>query len=112
MKKEILKTVETYLLTNRDFISKGEITGLEVQIMYLKQEIYVEQMKAFMKHMSDTFEELMGDDCTVDSVDSFYNSEFKINWRGKTITLANGAEVFQGIEEIINSEIEDCEVCI
>lgn len=109
MKKEILKTVETYLLTNRDFISDREIAELENQIMYLKRRIYIDQVKAFRRHMSEAFEELMGDDCTDDSVDSFYTSEFKINWRGKTITLQNGAEVFQGIEWVIDTEIEDCE---
>ena len=106
MKKEILKTVEAYLLTNRDFISKSEIEGLKAQISHLKHEIYVEQLKAFKKHLGDTFENLMGDDCTNDSVNNFYTSEFKILWRGKIVTLANGAEVFQAIEEIVQTEIE------
>ena len=110
MKKEILKTVEAYLLTNREFISESEITGLKAQITHLKHEIYVEQLKAFRKHLEDAFEELMSDDSTDASVDSFYNSEFKINWRGKTVTLGNGAEVFQGIEEIIQNEIDNEEV--
>lgn len=108
MNKEILKTVEAYLLTNKDFLSEGEIRGLEKQIMHLKHIIYVEQMKAFKKHLSECFDTLMGDDCTDESVDSFYTSEFKIAWRGKTVTLANGAEVFQGIEELIQMEIDEC----
>lgn len=107
MNKEILKTVEAYLLTNKDFLSESEIAGLEKQIFHLREVIYLEQLKAFRKHMSECFENMMGDDCTNESVDSFYNSEFKIAWRGKTVTLANGADVFQGIEEIIENEIEE-----
>ena len=109
MNKEILKTVEAYLLTNKDFLSEGEIAGLEKQIMHLKQAIYVEQLKTFQKHMSECFNTMMGDDCTNESVDDFYTSEFKIAWRGKTVTLANGADVFQGIEEILQIEIDECE---
>lgn len=109
MNKEILKTVEAYLLTNKDFLSESETRGLEKQIMHLKQAIYLDQLKAFKKHMSECFNSMMGDDCTNDSVDDFYTSDFKIAWRGRTITLANGAEVFQGIEEIIQTEIDECE---
>ena len=118
MKKEILKTVEAYLLTNRDFLSWDDITDLENQIDYLKNELrkekaraYLEQLRAFKKHLGDAFEELMGDDCTSDSVDDFYTSEFKINWRGKTVVIANGAEAFQAIEEIIQTEIDNEEEC-
>ena len=107
MNKEILKTVEAYLLTNKDFLSESEISGLKKQIMHLKGVIYLEQLKAFKEHMSECFNSLMGDDCTDESVDSFYTSEFKILWRGKTVTLGNGAEVFQGIEEISENEIEN-----
>lgn len=109
MNKEILKTIEAYLLTNKDFLSESEIRGLEKQIMHLEQAIYLDQLKAFKKHMGECFDTMMGDDCTNESVDAFYTSEFKIAWRGKTITLANGAEVFQGIEEIIQTEIDEYE---
>lgn len=107
MNKEILKTVEAYLLTNKDFLSEGEIAGLKKQISHLRVVIYLEQIKAFREHMSECFNTMMGDDCTDDSVDSFYNSEFKIAWRGKTVTLDNGAEVFQRIEDILEFEIEN-----
>lgn len=109
MNKEILKTVEAYLLTNKDFLSESEIRGLEKQIMHLKQAIYLDQLKAFKKHMSECFDSMMGDDCTDESVDSFYTSDFKIAWRGKTVTLTNGADVFQGIEEVLQIEIDECE---
>lgn len=109
MNKEILKTVEAYLLTNKDFLSESEIAGLKKQISHLRAVIYLEQLKAFREHMSECFNTMMGDDCTNESVDEFYTSEFKIAWRGKTVTLANGAEVFQGIEEVIQTEIDEYE---
>ena len=116
MNKNILKTLEAYLLTNREFLTLDEIADIEKQISYIKNEIqkekmraYVAQLESFKKHMADTFEKLMGgDDCTNESVDAFYRSDFEINWRGKTVTLANGAEVFQGLEEILWGEIDDC----
>lgn len=67
---------------------------------------YVEQLKAFQRHLVVTFEVLM-DSEDPNSINLFYNSDFEIKWRGKTVTLSNGAEVFQGIEEIINQEIND-----
>lgn len=114
MKAEILKTLKAYMLTNSDFLTLDEIADIEKQIAYLKSEIrkeahreYVSQLKAFSAFMGNTFEQYMGDDCTNETVDIFYNSAFKIEWRGKAVTLANGAEVFQGIEEIIQTEIDN-----
>ena len=123
MNKRILKTLEEYLGLIEDKIiihdeldREYEIENIKKQIRYIESEIqkekmraYVSQLEAFKKHMADTFEKLMGDDCTSDSVDNFYRSDFEINWRGKTVTLANGAEVFQAIEAVIQTEIDDCE---
>ena len=114
MKAEILKTLEAHMLMNSDFLTLDEIADIEKQIAYLKSEIrkeahqkYVSQLKAFSAFMGNTFERYMGDDCTNETVDIFYNSAFKIEWRGRTVTLCNGAEVFQGIEEIIQTEIDN-----
>lgn len=70
---------------------------------------YLAQLKAFQRHLNITFEVLMDEGCTDESVTLFYNSDFEITFRGKTVTLANGAEVFQAIEEIVNNEIEEYE---
>ena len=70
---------------------------------------YVKQLKEFKNYMSAVFEVLMNNDETAESVDMFYRSDFTITFRGKTVRLANGAEVFQGIEELVQNEIEDCE---
>lgn len=117
MKKEILKTVETYLDTNKDFISDEEIKSLKMQILALQIEIrkeeqseYLKQLKAFQDHMTTSFEVLMGDACTNESVDVFYNSDFTLTFRGKSVTLYNGAEVFQSLEDVIQAEIDDNEV--
>jgi uncharacterized membrane-anchored protein len=67
---------------------------------------YLKQLKEFQSYMNACFEVLMdnGDD---DTVDIFYQSEFEITFRGKKVTLANGADVFQGIEELIQTEIDN-----
>lgn len=107
IQKKILHTVEDYLILNRGYLSDGEITDLEMQILYLKHAVYLEQLKTFRRRMEDTFEALTGDDSTDDMVEEFYRSEFSVSWRGKTVTLANGAEVFQAIETILDEEIEN-----
>jgi hypothetical protein len=114
--KRVLRTLEAYLLANRELLSPNEVGDIETQISYIRCEIhketmkrYVSQLKAFKKHLSSALDMCLGDDCTNESVDDFYNSNFEITFRGKTITLANGAEVFQAIEEIIDTEISDCE---
>lgn len=67
---------------------------------------YVKQLKEFQSYMNACFEVLMdhGDHTTVDV---FYNSPFEITFRGKKVTLENGADVFQAIEEIIATEIDN-----
>ena len=71
-----------------------------------KQCAYLAQLRAFQNYLNACFEVLMdkGDETTVDV---FYNSPFEITFRGKKVTLANGAEVFQAIEEIIQTEIDN-----
>ena len=69
---------------------------------------YVKQLKEFQSYMNACFEVLMehGDQ---DNVESFYNSDFEITFRGKKVTFYNGATVFQAIEEIIATEIDESE---
>lgn len=68
---------------------------------------YVKQLKEFQTYLNVCFDVMMGDDCTNDTVDIFYNSDFEITFRVKKVTLANGANVFQAIEEIIQTEIDN-----
>lgn len=65
---------------------------------------YENQLKSFKKYMDINFNVLM-ENGNSNSVDIFYNSDFEIKWRGKTVTLSNGADVFQGIEELIDQEL-------
>lgn len=65
---------------------------------------YANQLKSFKKYMDVNFNVLMENGNST-SVDIFYNSDFEIKWRGKTVTISNGADVFQGIEELIDQEL-------
>ena len=69
---------------------------------------YVKQLKDFQSYLNACFEVLMenGDQ---NAVETFYNSDFEISFRGKKVTLYNGATVFQTIEEIVATEIEESE---
>lgn len=70
---------------------------------------YVAQLRAFQNHMNACFDVLMDTGATDETIDIFYNSNFEITFRGKKVSIANGAEVFQAIEEIVQAEIDDCE---
>ena len=69
---------------------------------------YANQLKSFKKYMDINFNVLMENGNST-SVDLFYNSDFEIKWRGKTVTISNGADVFQGIEELLYQELCDLE---
>lgn len=117
MKKEILKTLEEHLLLiDGEYDRAEEIASLKEQILFIKKEIwkeersaYVEQLKAFKNHMSNCYDVLMWYDCTPESCNLFYNSDFVVTFRGKSVRLANGADVFNGIEELIQFEISEYE---
>lgn len=121
MKRQILETLERHLdhlmEWENDELWGEDIESTKAQIEYLKAEIrkdatreYLDQLRAFKSHMMNTFDVLMGDNGTDETCTNFYNSQFEITWRGKTVTLENGAEVFQGIESIIDTEIDENEV--
>lgn len=69
---------------------------------------YVKQLKEFKSYMDACVTVLM-DHGDSDTIDSFYNEDFEITFRGKKVTLYNGAAVFQAIEEIIATEIDESE---
>lgn len=74
----------------------------------MNNEQYTKQLKDFNSYLEKCFTVLM-EYGNKDDIDSFYNSDFTIEFRGKKVTLANGADVFQAIEEIINGEIDENE---
>lgn len=69
---------------------------------------YTKQLKEFKQYMDACFEVLMhygnGDDNQ-----AFYNSDFEITFRGKKVTLYNGADVYSAIECMIQTEIDENE---
>ena len=69
---------------------------------------YIKQLKEFKEYMDACYTVLMeyGDN---DNISEFYGSDFEISFRGKKVSLGNGATVFQAIEEIIQTEIDESE---
>lgn len=70
---------------------------------------YTEQLKEFQKHMNACFDVLMNTGANDETIDIFYRSDFEITFRGKKVIIANGADVFQAIEEIVQTEIDENE---
>lgn len=69
---------------------------------------YTKQLKDFREYMNACFMVLM-EHGNGDENQAFYNSDFEITFRGKTVTLYNSADVFCAIEEIIQAEIDESE---
>ena len=69
---------------------------------------YTKNLERFREYMNACYMVLMeyGDDA--DNCD-FYNSPFEIKFRGMSVKLENGADVFQAIEEILQREIDENE---
>ena len=67
---------------------------------------YEKQLREFRDHLSACFDVLMHTGSGNEN-EIFYNTPFTITFHGKTVELENGADVFQGIEEIIQNEITD-----
>lgn len=118
MKKQILKTLEAYLANlyewQNDEEVREDIESTKAQIEYLKAEIrkeaeerYKTELSDFLAHLGDTFGEMMCDNATSETITEFYNMDFTITWNEKTVKIYNGAEVFQGIEDVIQTEIDN-----
>ena len=74
----------------------------------MKNSEYLNQLKAFQSYMIACFGVLMEYGGSKDA-DSFYRSDFEVTFRGRKVTLVNCADVFQAIEEIIQTEIDEYE---
>lgn len=114
MKAEILKTLQDKMITDAEFMSEEEKLNLSKQIDFVLDEIrkekrskYLRQLREFKHHMQACFEVLMDTGATDETIDIFYNSPFEITFRGQTVELANGAEVYNAIEELIQTEIDN-----
>lgn len=69
---------------------------------------YTDQLKEFQQYLNACFDVLMVHGGETEN-EIFYNSAFELTFRGKKVSLANGADVFQAIEEIIQREIDENE---
>ena len=84
--------------------TREQIEELENKLRKLKR---IDELESFLNHMQTTFNNLMGDDCTSETVDRFYNMPFTISFNGKTIRIDNGADAFQEIESTIERELDE-----
>ena len=70
-------------------------------------EQYTGQLKEFKEYMLKVYDVLAHENTDRESIELFYNSDFKIEFRGKTVTLHNGADAFNSIIEILEKEIDE-----
>lgn len=105
------EVVDSKLTVDGEFMSCKEIVQLKKVSEALSYMRLVElgnekrqEIKAFMDHMDASFPDA---DATADEMDDFYCSMFTIGFRGKTIEIVNGADIFQGIYDVLKVQYED-----
>lgn len=72
------------------------------------REKHIADLKAFQKHMIDTFNAACEDSAPTALAD-FFSLDFTISFNGKTVNVANYADTFQIIEDLLQTEISDLE---
>lgn len=74
-----------------------EIAKKEKELQELKMLKEHAEIREFYWHINSRLREMD---------EAFYNSEWVISFDGKTVTLPNCAEVFQGIEQVLFDYME------
>ena len=67
---------------------------------------YIKQLKDFKNYMGACFSVLL-EHGNSDNMSEFYACDFEITFRGKKVTIGNGADAFTAIEELIQAEIDN-----
>lgn len=84
--------------------TQERIEKLEKEILRLKR---IEELEEFKEYMNNCYDVLMGDGATDESVNVFYTSDFTITFRGKSISISNGADIYTAIGDIVDFELEE-----
>lgn len=70
------------------------------------REKRIEELQAFLQHMWGSFNEAT-ENPTEKSIADFFSLDFTITFNGKSVNVANYADTFQIVEDLIQTEIDD-----
>lgn len=101
------------LKTKYDEIDCMTIEEVESVERDLKCSLYVMRVKAFLKHVRDSFPDLPNDtpeeqEKFDEEWDKFYNMPWTITFNGKSVTIENDATIYQGIEDTLTEIVNYC----
>lgn len=111
---EALKIVDKEYLVNREVMDAKELDKLKSLSYQLcqwyiheKHIHYVQSLKDFLSAIDKESEVMSTDDDL--AIEKFYEKEFVITFGDATVSIFNGAEVFNAISDIIMKEIHEYE---
>ena len=111
---EALKIVDKEYLVNREVMDAKELDklkSLSYQLcqwyLHEKHTYYVQSLKDFLSAIDKESEVMSTDDDL--AIEKFYEKEFVITFGDATVSVFNGAEVFNAISDIIMKEIHEYE---
>ena len=81
-----------------NFLTIEEVEHLQAQ---LKREAYCRELKDFKRHLDNL---MPADDASEQKLDDFYSLEWRIEIAGEQIRLANSADIYQAVYDIIKEE--------
>lgn len=85
-----------------DCLTIEEVEDLQQTI---KDELYALRIKNFKQFLDDA---LPNNDSSEKDCDKFYSCDWSISFGGKTVTIHNGATIYNSIRDALSEYIEDC----
>ena len=80
-----------------------KLAQAEKEVENLKIQIQQAQVREFYWHMTNAL-----DRCDTEAEwEQFYESDFTITFQGKTVTLYNGAQIFQDIQSALECYMDE-----
>lgn len=80
-----------------DFLSVEEVEHLQSQ---LETEEYIKQIEDFQQHLIDVMPDV---DASDDTWEDFYELKWTIDFAGKSVKLENEAEIYNVIDDLLNT---------
>ena len=110
--RQAVETIKSKLMIDREVMEEKDIDKMQKNIRDLncmiskrQRELYLEQLKDFKDHMDASLNSMRSD--IQEKIDEFYSLKFEVTFNNKTVTLVNGADVFNAIYSCIEDEITE-----
>ena len=96
--QQLLKAAEI----DCDCLTTEEVADLQRTV---KNELYAQRIKDFRQFLDDV---LPNNDSSGEDWDKLYDSDWSISFGGKTVTIHNGAVVYNSMCDALDECIDEC----